>query len=1291
MGAADGGSARLERNEVERSVVAGAGSGLDCEPGGRGDGVAEAEQAEEARGEEIVLESVRVSEERERSSSALAEAGEASGKDGSVNAGLEEDVDISPNGNSLASLAYMPHDMAARFKNMYVYDNSFSVLPASMRIFKQLRKLKYWANEVKVLPDEIGELTELEEVYLRMPPTGLGSLPPLGKLSGLRALELHQAPVPPSSATLTRDIAQLQSLTRLSVCHFSISWIPAEIGSLKNLEELDLSFNKLRALPKEIAGLKALKSLRVASNKLVELPSELSELPNLTSIDVAHNRLTSFDSLGLESMSSLRALNAQFNKLQSVGQIPEWVCCQLEGNDMLEATFYGVEAESISCGDDYQLDWEVSPSEGNALVVKVNEPPCSSAKGSPPNQKVSTNLKSRRGWRKQENQQYKARQDRLNNSRKHRNDDLCASNEEVHVRKSKANLSAEVNELHCVSSSADENIMDLQQSSVSECAVGDTGRDGCGDMTRDSIPAKQEPNSRIHSEKGGCYNESGLNSGKLGGGKADSLVGLKDEGYHSDVDRRNLKDKNRSRKTISGDRSSANNDDNSSVDCQGGIGKGIDAGATVNSVGVKDGERLRRSGSDTEENPHPSKRRRSRPDFSEISYKYYSESFCGFNERLPDGFYDAGRDRPFSSLEDLEKEQPSFNSREVILVDRKRDEDLHDIALSAEQLLGRLGSTLPKSGEKEIKRSVTMDTFQRITMLALFVSDCFGGSDKTQNVRNMRRSAFGGTAGSPFVCSCSSSLSSGNSNAFADNGSGLPPGTALPSVHLLCEAAVKHMKAQRGSNVLPLGSLRFGVCRHRAILLKYLCDRADPVIPCELVRGYLDYMPHAWNVILVEDNKSSVRVLVDGCRPLDIRHESDPEYFCRYIPLKRLLFPSASVGDQLFSSNSIPTPILFEEIGQGASGASVRRCRFGELTAAAKVRHLDGVGEGLSGKGPESSCLSELRILCSLGKHPCIVSLYGHHFVSQLDSGSQLIIYMEHVKGGSLEGVIKDLATKGKKFMSPRLACQVARNVACALGMLHSKGILHRDVKSSNVLVDLDSKQGPDEGPIVKLCDFDSAVPLSSSAAHTCYLAHRGVPPVDVCVGTPRWIAPEVLQAMYERHAYGLEADVWSFGCLVAELLTLRVPYAGFLESEVHSSIRMGQRPRLSAELENLIAQPFSDKQPVNDDTEILRVLVELFHSCTKAIPSQRPTMKEIFEKLSEVSRPTSTSVDPPFQEEAADKSSNVEATKPVILKPLVARLAEGTASDEAELPCSCGGKKCSQCESNSVPEAKST
>ncbi len=115
---------------------------------------------------------------------------------------------------------------------------------------------------------------------------------------------------------------------------------------------------------------------------------------------------------------------------------------------------------------------------------------------------------------------------------------------------------------------------------------------------------------------------------------------------------------------------------------------------------------------------------------------------------------------------------------------------------------------------------------------------------------------------------------------------------------------------------------------------------------------------------------------------------------------------------------------------------------------------------------------------------------------------------------GAMQDLLQDMAIKGQTSMPTKLACQVARNLACALAWLHSKGILHRDVKSSNVLIDIDAKQSPDGGPIVKLCDFDRAVPLSSSAVHTCYLAHRGVPAAD-------WIAPEVLRAMYGRHPYG--------------------------------------------------------------------------------------------------------------------------------------------------------------------------
>lgn len=57
----------------------------------------------------------------------------------------------------------------------------------------------------------------------------------------------------------------------------------------------------------------------------------------------------------------------------------------------------------------------------------------------------------------------------------------------------------------------------------------------------------------------------------------------------------------------------------------------------------------------------------------------------------------------------------------------------------------------------------------------------------------------------------------------------------------------------------------------------------EPPVPCELVRGYLDFSPHAWNIILIKRGATWVRMLIDACRPLDIREEKDPEYFCRYV------------------------------------------------------------------------------------------------------------------------------------------------------------------------------------------------------------------------------------------------------------------------------------------------------------------------------------------------------------------------------------------------------------------------
>jgi serine/threonine protein kinase len=119
-----------------------------------------------------------------------------------------------------------------------------------------------------------------------------------------------------------------------------------------------------------------------------------------------------------------------------------------------------------------------------------------------------------------------------------------------------------------------------------------------------------------------------------------------------------------------------------------------------------------------------------------------------------------------------------------------------------------------------------------------------------------------------------------------------------------------------------------------------------------------------------------------------------------------------------------------------------------------------------------------------------------------------------------LQGYIEKLIKDGEKQVTIDLAFHMAREISCALVELHSKQIIQRDVKSENVLVDLEPRQS-DGMPLVKLTDFDQSVPLHSQS-HTCCIAHYGVHPPCICVGTPRWMAPEVLHAMHKRNQYGM-------------------------------------------------------------------------------------------------------------------------------------------------------------------------
>ncbi|XP_042517260.1 uncharacterized protein LOC122091404 isoform X2 [Macadamia integrifolia] len=1047
-------------------------------------------------------------------------------------------------------------------KGLYLYRNVFNLIPQSLGELKRLKTLKFFANEINLFPSETGNLVELECLQVKISSPSLSGLP-LHKLKALKELELCKIPPRPSAFPILSEIANLTSLTRLSVCHFSIRYLPPEIGCLSKLEFLDLSFNKLKKLPNEITSLNSLKSLRVSHNKFVEMPPTLSSLLSLESLDLSYNQLTSLGSLNLSMMHTLKKLNLQYNKLPDCCQIPPWIHCNLERN-----------------GEDTSNDELINSSvEVDVLDASVQKAEDNPSNGSPnassstlsdasSNTRCSTARRMRKGWKRRDHLQQRARQERLNNSRKWRTKD---HNEIMNVNMATkctpckpAVLASDIlaQTTSVVKDIDDDNIDRLPEQAESHILfahldekIGSskvhTG-ESCSCLSFDPVDICKE-----------CNHENGEKNTSLVG----SLDGLdkQEEDPLSEASKNNPKSKRHSDRDL--------------------------------------------------DNPKPSKSRRPVSDPSNISCKYSTESFCSIDDRIPDGFYDAGRDRPFMSLQSYES--LCRDSREVILVDRERDEELDAIALSAQALVSGLKQS---TGSVEEREKFTIDNLQVASVLALYVSSCFGGSDRNAIVERARKAVAGSNYQKPFVCTCATGNSDhdeksakqmlGNESDFID----------------LCEKSLRSIKEARSSNIVPIGTLRFGVCRHRAVLLKYLCDRVEPPVPCELVRGYLDFMPHAWNIILVRRGDSWVRMIVDACHPTDIREETDPEFFCRYIPLSRILVPVKN-GNMASSVYSFPSLSLCDEIEKAASSSLVR-CKFGSVEAAAKVRSkcVDSMDEM---RNFEYTCLGEVRMLGALKKHSCIVEIYGHQISSKwvppLEENKERrllrsAIVMEYIKGGSLKSYIEKLTQDGQKHVPVDLALFIAKDVASALTELHIKHIIHRDIKSENILIDLDKKRS-DGSPIVKLCDFDRAVPLRSFS-HTCCIAHVGIPAPDICVGTPRWMAPEVLQGMHNQKKYGLEVDIWSYGCLLLELLTLQVPYAGLPESDIHRLLQMGKRPRLTDELESFSEEPAMSRSStervdvVETEAKITRFLVDLFHRCTNGDPADRPTAGQLYEML---------------------------------------------------------------------------
>ncbi|MDF1666081.1 MAG: serine/threonine-protein kinase, partial [Planctomycetota bacterium] len=217
------------------------------------------------------------------------------------------------------------------------------------------------------------------------------------------------------------------------------------------------------------------------------------------------------------------------------------------------------------------------------------------------------------------------------------------------------------------------------------------------------------------------------------------------------------------------------------------------------------------------------------------------------------------------------------------------------------------------------------------------------------------------------------------------------------------------------------------------------------------------------------------------------------------------------------------------ELGRGAMGI-VYKAKHSRLNRFCALKVL------IAGEDASESALqrfvSEAQIAVSLDKHPNIVKV--------LDSGQfDRICYMamELVEGLSLDSLIK--ADK----VTPKAGARVLADIADALQYAHDMGIIHRDIKPDNILIDRKS--------ISKLNDFGVAKSLEES----------GGTMTGVVMGTLAYMAPE--QAENSKNV-DVRSDVYGLGSVLYTIMTKRPPHIGESAANIMASLMTREPPRPS-------------------------------------------------------------------------------------------------------------------------------